>query len=378
MAARLGSLALLLLSLTLSAEIGSFVYLHYVADIGWVPGYMRPAAAPGPGWLTEREAWGAWHSPNQAERQNSRCFSVSLQSNSYGARDRERSVDEGADRTVVLGDSFAEGWGVEAEERVSDLLEARFHREFLNFGVENDVGPLQYQILYEQLATKFSHDRVLILFLPDNDFTDNDADYWRRFRPDFDERHRPYYQADGAGAYRAFYPAPKPPEGYADARSVPVGAGSGEVGNWLRRNSWSLVLYRYIGLQFYRASDYSGYLDYTAEQLSAVLWSFAKIKALAGEREVTIAVIPRPNDFVRAASSGDHRLVDALDRFGREHDVKVVDLMKWMPAIEPRTGRYYLTCDGHWSAAGNRIAADALAAASGADPAARARVEQTH
>ena len=379
MAARLGSLVLFLVSLTLSAEAASFVYLHYIVDIGWMPAYLRQTPGRGPGWLTERDPWGAWHSPNRTDRQTSRCFSVSLQSNSYGARDRDRVADGDANRTVVLGDSFAEGWGVEANERLSDLLEARTHREFLNFGIENDVGPLQYQILYQRLAAKFTHDRVLILFLPDNDFTDNDADYWRRFRPDYDERYRPYYEPDGAGGYRTFYPVPKPPDGYADARSVPPGAWNAEAGRWLQRNSWSVVLYRYIGLQFYRASSSSGYLDYTPAQLDAVQWSFAKIKALAGERQVTIAVIPRPNDFARIASSGDHRLIDALERFGREHDIGVIDLMKWMPTVEPRTQTYFLPCDGHWSATGNRIAADALAAAQAADfatPAAHA--EQAH
>ena len=78
---------------------------------------------------------------------------------------------------------------------------------------------------------------------------------------------------------------------------------------------------------------------------------------------MTIAVIPRPNDFKRVAASGDHRLIEALDRFAREHGIEIVDLMQWMPKVEPRIEQYYLPCDGHWTAAGNRIAADALSAA---------------
>src|ERR1700722_815130 len=332
MAGRLGSLALLLVSLAISCEVGSFVVLHYVLGIGWLPEYAQGRSPQGPGWLTEREAWGAWHAPNRDDRQQSRCFSVSLDSNSYGARDRERAVDGDPHRTVVLGDSFAEGWGVEADQRLSDLLEARYHREFLNFGVENDVGPLQYQILYERLASKFSHDRVLILFLPDNDFTDNDADYWRRFRSDFHERYRPYYQAsDPDGGYRAFYPVPPPPDGFADWHSVPPAGWTAWATGWPRRNLWSLAMYRYLGLQLYRMGTYSGYLDYSADQLKAVLSSFAKIKELAGDRRGTIGGIPRQKDFARGGAA--------------------------------RTERYYLPCDGHWSDVGNRVAADALAAA---------------
>jgi lysophospholipase L1-like esterase len=364
MAARLGSLALLVVSVAISCELGSFVVLHYIIGIWWMPEYARAQSPQGPGWLTEREAWGAWHAPDRNDWQESRCFSVSLHSNSYGARDRERTVDSDPNRTVVLGDSFAEGWGVEANQRLSDLLEARYHREFLNFGAENDAGPLQYQILYERLASKFSHDQVLILFLPDNDFIDNDADYWRRFRPDFPERYRPYYQAaEPDEGYRAFYPVPPPPDGFADWHSVPPAGGGAWAADWPRRNLWSLAMYRYLGVQFYRMGTYSGYLDYSADQLKAVLWSFAKIKALAGDRRTTIAVIPRPNDFARVRAAGNNRLIDALDRFGREHHIDIVDLLQWMPTIDPRTDQYYLPCDGHWSAAGNRIAADALAEA---------------
>jgi hypothetical protein len=118
-----------------------------------------------------------------------------------------------------------------------------------------------------------------------------------------------------------------------------------------------------LSLRFYRSGAYSGYLDFTADQLNAVLWSFARIKALAGDRRVTIAVIPRPNDFKRVAAAGDHRLIEALDHFGRDYGIEIVDLMRWMPKVEPQLEQYFLPCDGHWAAAGNRIAADALSAA---------------
>jgi len=360
MAARLGSLVLLLLSFAISGEVGSFLYLRYIAGADWKPAYLMQGPAQGRGWLTEREPWGAWHWPNDTGTQKGRCFSVALRSNFFGARDRERTIGGDAHRTIVLGDSFAEGWGIEEDERLSNLLEARYDREFLNFGIENDTGPLQYQLIYERLASRFSHDQVLIMFLPDNDFTDNDAEYWRRFRADFPERYRPYYQAADDGGYRPFYPVSKPADNVADLRGVPQLGWPAWAANTIRRNSWSAATYRYLRLQSHSGGVYSGYVDFTADQLRAMLWSFARIKALAGEREVTILVIPRLKDFLRVASSGDHRLIEALDRFGQEHDVKVIDLLQWMPKVEPRTEQYYLPCNGHWSATGNRVAADAL------------------
>jgi len=368
---RLAAASLVVVLSVASCEFACFVWVDLIAHRGWHPRY-----AQGPGefdapWLTEDEPWGAWHFPNASSRQHKACFSVALQSNSAGMRDRERVLDGGPHRTIVLGDSFAEGLGVEANERVSDLLAQKSGREFLNFGAEYDMGPLQYQILYDQLASRFTHDQVLILFLPDNDFTDNDADYWRRTRPDFYERHRPYYQAAEPDGYRAFYPVPKPPDGYRDWFSVPPVGLRAQSANFMRRNSWSVTLYRYLSLQGYHRGDYSGYLDYTEDQLKAVQWSLTKIKELAGDRRVTVAVIPRLRDFQRVAASGDHRLSEALDRFGQAHGIEVVDLMQLMPVVEPRTETYYLPCEGHWSAAGNRIAADALAAAIRAPQASR-------
>jgi len=355
---RLASVALLVLSFALSAEVLSFVYLRYVTGVAWAPDFLTANSAPGPVWLTEFEPWGAWHAANSEGRQQSSCFSVALRSNYFGARDRERTINGNIHRTIVLGDSFAEGWGVEAEERLSNILEARLGREFLNFATENDFGPLQYQLIYEQLASRFAHDHVLILFLPDNDFTDNDADYWRQFRPDFFERYRPYYRMDGH-AYVPLYPVPKPPDGFIDHRSAPQSGLITAAKRMARENSSMLALYRYLRLRFQRAGAYSGYLDYTPEQQEAVLWSLRRIKAAAGERRVTLVMVPRRHDFAQVAAHGNP-LGKLLRRFGHENDITVIDLLDAMPQLEPQIERYFLPCDGHWSAVGNRIAAEAL------------------
>lgn len=355
------SILLVLLSLMVADEGFSFLYLHYFIHSGWLPDYLRAFAAPGPVYLTEHEPWGAWRASEAATQQVSACFSVALRSNWFGMRDREREVAGDPHRTVVLGDSFAEGWGVEQDQRLTDLLQARLGREFLNFGIENDVGPLQYQILYNRLASRFAHDQVLIMFLPDNDFTDNDASFWRRYRPDFYERYRPYYEADGNGDYRPYYPTTKPGE---------AALAADQAQDWLvhgfiafRRNSWAAGAFRYLRMRFSKSGSYSGYLDFSDDEMRAVLWSFHQIKEMAGKRQVTILVMPRLNDFRRVDPSGDSPLMRAFTAFGRQNDVKIVDLLPLMPRLDARIDRYFLPCDGHWSADGNRIAADALLSA---------------
>jgi hypothetical protein len=67
-------------------------------------------------------------------------------------------------------------------------------RQVLNFGMSGDFGPLQYLILYKGLAKKFEHKGLIVGFLPDNDFTDNDITFWSQpERHTSRLRHRPYY-----------------------------------------------------------------------------------------------------------------------------------------------------------------------------------------
>ena len=355
---RLASALLVVVLMAAACEFAAFVWGNFIHHIGWRPRYALGQAARSEHWLTEVEPWGAWHLANATSRQVRDCYSVSLRSNSFGARDNEREVDGSPHRTIVLGDSFVEGVGVEADQRVSDLLQQARKREFLNFGTQYDFGPLQYQIIYEKLASRFSHDQVLILFLPDNDFTDNDLDYWRGGRPDFDRRYRPYYQA-ADGGYIPYYPMPDPKLTTVKTEEPSLVE---RILDIVAENSWTVAAYRSIRFVAARPPGYSGYFDFSDAELKAVLWSFAQIKKLAGERNVTIAIIPRRGDFTRVAAEGKNRLGDIMKKFGAENGIDIIDLLAPMQATQPNTDKLFLPCDEHWSALGNRVAADVLAA----------------
>jgi lysophospholipase L1-like esterase len=346
-------------SLLVSAEILSFVYVSYVLRDTWRPNYFD--AATQAAWWTETNDWGAWHVPNASTRFERVCFSVALRSNSYGARDRERPRDVTGDhRVVVLGDSFAEGYGVDAEDRLSDRLEHQLGIEFLNFGTAYDFGPMQYQILYDRLAANFAHDQVVVLFLPANDFTDNDAEFWYSRRPgEFERRHRPYYRqtADHNG-YAPFYPdAPSRPNGAAATSAAHTLFG--DIRHWIGGNLWVSQAVRRAQMLL-GARGYSGYYDFEQRQLDAVLWSFSKIKERAGTRTVTFVVVPTLRDFDRRGQLGESTLIATLRQFGAAHDFGVVDLLEPMRAMGGDPARFFLGCDGHWSREGNQAAADVL------------------
>ena len=149
-------------------------------------------------WADINPDFGVWHRPNGHFFHQGGCFNVQYTTNSYGARDVERSLHSTQPRTVVLGDSFVEGLGVADQYRLTNILEKETGREYLNFGTGGDFGPLQYALLYKTLAAKFDHNLVLVGVLPDNDFRDMDPAWGKTHHQG---RYRPYYADDFSIVY---------------------------------------------------------------------------------------------------------------------------------------------------------------------------------
>ncbi len=104
-------------------------------------------------------------------------LNVQMRTNSLGFRDKEMLSGETADerRILVLGDSFAMGWGVPYQEIFSQKLEVLLKRanngkgvKVLNTGVPG-WGLNQYYILLKELGDRFSANIVVLAyFLDDN------------------------------------------------------------------------------------------------------------------------------------------------------------------------------------------------------------------
>jgi hypothetical protein len=97
----------------------------------------------------------------------------------------------------LLGDSFAEGWGVGIENTVQAQLEKSLGVDIYNFGSDG-----YYYLIYRDLAKKFDHDGIILFFLPPNDFTDNDFALRKNWHPTW---YRPYYNKTVDGQYDIFY-----------------------------------------------------------------------------------------------------------------------------------------------------------------------------
>ena len=143
-----------------------------------------------PGWApvsAERLLWrhhpglGWFHVPNCESRFRHRDFDISVRTNELGLRDGPvvRRASPGAIRCLVLGDSFAWGYGVEEDERFSERIEAlQPALQMINAGVSG-YGTDQQLLLYRMLGPRLKPDLVLVL-LHGNDFTNNVSrvQYW--------------------------------------------------------------------------------------------------------------------------------------------------------------------------------------------------------
>ena len=405
------SLVLLVFSL-LILELGSFVLVrNHLLTVNETPRLYQGLFDGGflnySDFRTEEEEWGAWHTKNAKAKQDTPCFAIEYASNEVGARGPS-FLGNSAQSVVLLGDSFAEGYGVKESETAANQLSQLLHVPVLNFGTAGNFGPVQEWLIYERLAKHYPHERLVLFVLPENDFTDNDYAYWQanglnKLWGGAGERYRPYYQKTATG-YSYFIPK--------DAVKYPFVSEKASWSQFLKDHFWfsnslrtariALLALRENTLRNQssaspvqnpapnsvtntkstdtkvpdkKASDqqtpqqvvshkaYSGYFDASSEQQLAALHFIDQIIAKSPAKEIVIVAIPVRADLERIANGANRHqqawwqaLRTASTRLHKP--VQFLDLVDTLPKDFDNV---FLGCDGHWSAKGNRLAAEAIA-----------------
>jgi len=311
--------------------------------------------------------FGVWHVPNAAVSVSTPVGDVTYETNSFGMRDRHRELKSDAvNRVVVLGDSFVEGYFVEESDRMTDLMEKESGIEHLNFGSGGDFGSIQEWLLYKHLVLQFDHSEVKLFLLPDNDFRDNDP------AQNAKNRYRPYLQRSGS-SFDVFYPIPFEQAGdrlrlSPWVRTKHTAYNTSYTLNLLV-NFRPIVMLSGIRRSYFASTVTSAYDSYSEEDLARLLYSYEQILRLAGNRAVTVYVIPREKDFI-AQETGrlSGRIVQDLAVLaGRHSNLRVVDLMPGFLTYMKTNGvsfrRFFLGFDPHWSPLGHRVAAQIVLAA---------------
>ena len=354
------SVLLILIILLVCLEAMSVVAIEYDFIAVDAPNYRRPNTRPF--WIDRNPYFGMWHEANTSHVHTKACFSVTYRTNAYGVRDRSRQSAGKLPRVVVIGDSFIEGNGLEREDRTTEILELGSGVEHLNFGTSGHFGPTQSWLLYKHLAKRFEHDVVVFGLLPDNDFVDDDptlADaYAGQYRPyligkesDYELKYANVDQRVVSELevrdekWRFFNRALRNYTYMANVVNYLLGSFRDKA---LRRGTIARV----------SVSTYSGYYDFTRSQAERLLYVLEQMLVEAGERTFFVVIIPRPADIRPEPAP----ILSVLEFIATEHDnLHIIDLRKSF-ARHANWPDFYRDCDGQWSPAGARAAAETLLA----------------
>jgi hypothetical protein len=108
---------------------------------------------------------------------------------------------------------------------------------------------------------------------------------------------------------------------------------------------------------------YSGYYDYSKEDLNKLRFALSRIVTLAKAkgRKVYVFTIPIGLDFERHKKDGAPPLVGEMTRMAKEAGFGYADLLAPLKTAEPGIAPLFHACDDHWSPRGHAAAAQALA-----------------
>ncbi|WP_162819821.1 hypothetical protein [Kordia sp. SMS9] len=308
-------------------------------------------------WYDLDENFGTLHLPNDVYRQKKYCFDAVYETNSNGFRDAEREQQSTNRRVVALGDSFTEGIGVNVEIRLTNLLESTTKIPHLNFGLAGNFGPTQYWMLYKTHAIHYTHDAVLVGILPSNDFIDDDYEIALKVGGD---RYRPFLHGNYPN-YEVVYHSDSIHKSKARPRDIRF------INKFLKNFTHAYNMYYYLRTrqtmstisqdQVLDVSKIPSYFNFNTQQFGRLRYTLEQIKKLAGNRPVMVYTIPIEKEITAYREHGKNPLGSDLTKLCEVLQLEYLDLL-------PKTDRFteaeyknlFLSCDGHWSEAGNAFA----------------------
>ncbi len=316
--------------------------------------------------------------PNSRGRSVTKEWDVPYSINSLGLRDKEYPVrkDKGAYRILVIGDSFAEGYGVKAEDSFAKVLERKLNgslpggREYevINCGVASYSPLLEYLFLKKRgLALK--PDMVILFY----DFAD--------LKDDYEYEMTTFYASGGT-------PLASVP--YKRVRAY----GSGPLERFLVRHSmFYLYLENRINKVLFKFSDIAGEMPDMEEidrfiafrqgedneKKVLELWERSRgylqmIYGILEENDIKLVIASYPyaievsekewsegrtlNGFERDVVYGEPAVAGYLQEFAGERGISFIDLY---PDFR-ESGKYplYYAFDGHFNANGHSLVAESL------------------
>lgn len=331
--------------------ISYFFYKFNLLEISHKPSiYLSNNQVSNEEWWTEENIWGAWHIKDSETRQIRSCYDATYASNEVGARDGSFSINDTND-IILIGDSFAEGYGVNLINTSQKYIEDLTGLNILNFGVSYNFGVVQYYEIYKNFAKNYKHNKLIIFFLPSNDFGENDYNNWRGSK-----RYRPYYKKIEDDEYKVFIPI----DAIKNYRSQ-----TKKIKKVFKDYFWTSGLFINLNYNYkilrakkkYGKDTFSGYFESDLNQQKAAIYFIKKIIEEANI-DTYLVSIPRLQDFERFSNGENLKEVfwikSLIDLSKKNKKFTFIDLIQYpISNLED----LYLKCDGHWSVKGNKWAA---------------------
>ena len=283
---------------------------------------------------------------------------MTYKTNSYGAIDIERDFN-GKNRTIVIGDSIVEGYGLEQEDRISNILERKLNIPHLNFGTSGHFGTTQYNLLYSNLASKFEHSKVIVFITVANDFEDDSYSFGKKIHKD---RYRPYFVKTKKN-YKLIY-----------SNSLKNYSFVEKLKNYLSNFTYTYHLLRYIKssvttkkIQLVnkdiiteidevkiikeKKDRYSFYNVFKPDGLHLMKFNILSIKEKAdgNNAKLFIVLVPaKPDIDIYFENNKKYpKLTKQLKKFTDQNNIGFVDILTSLSIKQNDTEDLFFTCDGH-------------------------------
>jgi hypothetical protein len=310
------------------------------------PSYNSELISPKSMYVDIDPNYGMWRIPNYEARITGPCFDATYYTNFIGARDDSWDDDKNFKTSaVVLGDSYLEGYGVNEEERSTEIFENLSRIKMKNLAISGHFGPTQYRLLYEQIKDKISHDFIFLgLNLP-SDLYDEDYENWINR-----SRYRPYLIGEYPNYKLEYHTVPLNKSVYGKNKTL-----SSTIKNIL--NEYSQIYHLVIRISFnIELNEYDLNLKHTKDKFSfeenqlnldRIRYNIEQLDTLSGNKKIFIFSIPNKTHLNNTEDFGFQYL--------KRHLSNSRDLMFWDISSKNISDNMFFQCDIHWNEFGNKV-----------------------
>tara|TARA_B110000037_G_scaffold25201_1_gene29509 strand:- start:1487 stop:2518 length:1032 start_codon:yes stop_codon:yes gene_type:complete len=299
------------------------------------PPYAIHKKNKGEQWRLFDKEIGPWHKPMSKDRHIRRCFDVNYQSNNIGARDNMDYDKVYFNKsTILLGDSFAEGFGVNLEETFAKIIEKSTNKKIINLGVAGSNTSNNLKRFIKFTKNK-NYAEIIYFLLPENDFIDDKIDL------ELNEGLKKKDKILKENYKKNF-------------KEIMILYGSSYF--------YSYNLLRTIKFFIYEGSDYyhdNSFHYKNKKAINKILDNVFEVLSIE-EKEKTLIIIPSRGDMTYQKNNTEKNYkqlywYNEIYKRSKNNNVKLIDLMDF--ANLDIQYKYFLDCDPHWNKYGNEFAA---------------------